>query len=248
MKKIKTAFGEWVHRWRVLLNDRAYVWSLVAGIAIFVAAYFVNYWASVAHDQVHYAPVGDLILNWLPTYDLEFIFTWGIWTLVALTILYPTIFKPELWPFVLKTFGILFLVRSCFITLTDIGPPEGFFYENGVTVGTNPLRELIFRNDLFFSGHVAIPFLSFLLFKDSKFKWVMLVGAILEAITVLVMHIHYSIDVFSAFFITHGVYAISNKVFNDLNERFKALLKKNKWEELKKVVKRQKRRLKRMVD
>lgn len=232
-----------LHHWRVLLSDKAYVVSLIGGVAIFVLAYFVNNWASIVHDQVHFEPVGDLLLNNIPTYNLEILFTWGIWILVALTVLYPLLFKPEIGPFMFKTFGILFLVRACFITLTDVGPPEGFFYANGITTGTNPLHELIFRNDLFFSGHVAIPFLAFLLFNGSKFKWFMLFGAVVEAVTVLLMHIHYSIDVFSAFFITHGVYAISNKVFNDLNKRFKLLLKKNTWDEFRRQLRRQRRKL-----
>jgi hypothetical protein len=34
------------------------------------------------------------------------------------------------------------------------------------------------------------------------------------------MHVHYSIDVFSAFFITYGVYALSLRLFGNLTARF----------------------------
>jgi hypothetical protein len=37
----------------------------------------------------------------------------------------------------------------------------------------------------------------------------MLVSSIILAITVLLMHVHYSIDVLSAYFITYGVYKLS---------------------------------------
>ena len=49
------------------------------------------------------------------------------------------------------------------------------------------------------------------------------------AATVLFMHVHYSIDVFAAFFIAYGVYAFSDKVFNHLNLRFYKKIKLHGW-------------------
>ncbi|MBI4234797.1 hypothetical protein HY604_00690 [Candidatus Peregrinibacteria bacterium] len=222
------------YHWRILLRDYSFRLSCLAGIFIFALGYSMNKFASISHDGVDYEPVGDLILNFLPTYNLEYVFVWGFYILIALTVLYPLFFRPEIGPFLFKTFGILLFVRAGFIVLTHVGPPEGFFYGDGFEFFSNPISNVFFRNDLFFSGHVSVPFLAFLILKDTKFKWLMLFGSILMAFTVLLMHIHYSIDVFSAFFITHGVYAISNKIFNDLNKRFKLRLKRYGWATFKK--------------
>lgn len=223
-------FHELHYHWKLLLKDKSFRISMLAGILIFSLGYSLNKLASIFHDSIDFEPVGDLILNFLPTYNLEYLFTWGIYVLAVLTILYPFFVRPDVAPFMFKTFGILFLVRAGFIVLTHVGPPEGFFYDTRIGFADNPISSFLFRNDLFFSGHVSIPFLTFLILKESQyFKWLMFIGSILMAFTVLLMHIHYSIDVFSAFFITHGVYAMSDKIFNDLNKRFKMRLKRYGW-------------------
>lgn len=237
MGSMENYFVKLSHHFKVLFKDKAYTFSLFIGIVVFSLGAVSNYLVSVYNDTSSYKPVGDLILDRIPTYNLEFMFTWGIYFLVFLMVAYPVFVKPEIGPFMFKTFGILLFVRSVFIILTHVGPPTGFFYADGIDIGYNPLKELIFRNDLFFSGHVAIPFLAFLLFKESKlFKWIMLIGSFVMSATVLMMHVHYSIDVFAAFFITYGVYALSNKIFNDLNVRFSRRIKLYGWNAIQKRI------------
>ena len=72
--------------------------------------------------------------------------------------------------------------------------------------------------DLFFSGHTAIPFLGFLLFKGEKIRYVFLAMSIIMGAAVLLMHVHYTIDVVSAFFITFGTFKIGERIFKKLNK------------------------------
>ena len=217
-----------IHHWKVLLNDRAYLISLMLGFAVLIGAYIVNHFASVINDSYVYVSVGDFILDKIPTYNMEFFFTWGIYGLMAICFFYPVLFKPEIVPFGLKTFGLLILLRCGFINLTNIGPPEGFYYD-GVIMGGSVLSDLLFKNDLFFSGHTAYPYLGFLLFRESRLRWFLLFGSIVMAATVLLMHVHYSIDVFAAYFITYGTYKMSDNIFNNLNLRFQNRLNLYGW-------------------
>jgi len=232
---IKEYFLKTFHHWKILLKDRAYFWSLVVGIVVLAFAVFLDRFASLYHDQYVYTSVGDLILNILPTYNLEFLFFQGIYAVIWMIVLYSVFFEPETVPFGFKTIGLLIIVRAGFIVLTYLGPPIGFYFaENGIGFDS-PLKGLFFTNDLFFSGHTALPFLAYLLFrKHIWFRAIMLVSSFIMGVTVLLMHVHYSIDVFSAFFITYGVYTLSNMLFNQLNVRFKRILELHGWHKFKK--------------
>jgi hypothetical protein len=74
-----------------------------------------------------------------------------------------------------------------------------------------------YHNDLFFSAHTAIPFLAFLLYKQEKIGKFFLVMTFVMAFTVLALHQHYSIDVFSAVFITYGTYKAGQWLFGRIN-------------------------------
>lgn len=231
---LKEAFLKFVHHWKVLLSDHTYKVSFFVGACLLIGAYIANFLASSYNDTRTYFSVGDLILDNIQTYNMEFFFTWFMYLLMFLTFAYPVFRKPEIIPFALKTFALLIYLRSGFILLTNIGPPIGFYYE-GAKVGGHVVSDLLFKNDLFFSGHTAYPFLSFLVYKETKLRWFFLLGSIIEAIAVLLMHVHYSIDVFAAFFITYGLYTVSNNVFNRLNSRFRTKIRLYGWNALQKI-------------
>lgn len=227
-------FQKFGHHWRVLLSDHAYKVSFYVGMCMLIFAYLVNYLLSTYNDVRQYISVGDLILDRIPTYNVEFLFTWFMYFTLLMLFIYPIFFKPEVLPFAIKTFALLIFLRAGFIVLTNIGPPAGFFYGDG-QVGGNYLADLMFRNDLFFSGHTAYPFMAFLIYRTTRLRWFFLISAIIEGITVLLMHVHYSIDVFAAFFITYGIYSFSEAVFRGLNERFRSKLEIYGWNAWKKL-------------
>lgn len=232
---VKEYFLKTLHHWKVLLQDRAFLWSLIFGIFILGSSILIDQSVSTYHDKHLYTSVGDLILNNIPTYNLEFLFFWGLYAIIVAIILYGAFIEPEMVPFGLKTFGILIIVRAGFIVLTYIGPPQGFYFADGEVGANSLLKGMFFTNDLFFSGHTSLPFLAYLVYrKRIWFRILMMIGALTMGVTVLLMHIHYSIDVFAAFFITHGIYAFSNKIFNQLNLRFKNILELHGWKSLQK--------------
>jgi membrane-associated phospholipid phosphatase len=56
--------------------------------------------------------------------------------------------------------------------------------------------------------------MALIFWNDSKFvRWISLIASITFGASVLLGHLHYSIDVFAAFFITYAIYHISQKFF-----------------------------------
>jgi membrane-associated phospholipid phosphatase len=108
----------------------------------------------------------------------------------------------------------LVMVRSFFITLTHLKIPA-----DAIIVEFPKIYDFVaFNNDLFFSGHTAIAFLGFLLFiKQKTLRIFFLISTVVMAITVLFMHVHYSIDVFASLFITYGSYKIGEMFFKEID-------------------------------
>lgn len=221
---MKTHFIKWYHYWKELLKEKKFRISLIVGIGVLMFAFIVNYRAAAYTSTVRVLSVGDLILDYIPTMDLTYMYTFGIYVTAAVIFLYPILYKPELAPFTFKTVAAFILIRSFFISLTHLGAPANYFALPQMDDQPGLFR-LFYMNDLFFSGHTGFPFLGALLFWENKYlRWILIAMSAGQAVTVLFMHVHYSIDVFSAWFITYAIYEVSDKVFNKLNLSFRAIL------------------------
>lgn len=187
---------------------------ILLSFLFFVISNIILYFASNYVDKVQTAVVPDLILDHIPVINLSFIFVYVFLALVAFIFIYFIFIRVKDFHKAFAQFGLLILVRSFFIVLTHLERPA-----NAISLTGFPkiYHFLSFYNDLFFSGHVAIPFMAFLLFKKEKIGIFFLIVTILLAATVLLMHVHYSIDVFSAFFITYGVYIFGERLFKKMN-------------------------------
>jgi membrane-associated phospholipid phosphatase len=66
----------------------------------------------------------------------------------------------------------------------------------------------ILTKDLFFSGHTATLFLLFLIADKKSFKIFFLCCTLLVAAAVILQHVHYTVDVFTAPFFAYTSYRI----------------------------------------
>lgn len=94
---------------------------------------------------------------------------------------------------------LLFILRQLSQVLTAMPPPEGMIWKYPgvpslfVTYGT--------RNDFFFSGHTAIAVYGAIELARFDRRWLTIMGAVvavIEALTVLILRAHYTMDVFTA--------------------------------------------------
>lgn len=203
-------FGEWSFVFR---HEKK---KLIAALVLLAIAVTMYIWAGDYVTEHVGVAVPDLILDSLPAYNLSFIFVWLFILVVALFFIHPVIFNPREFPYVLNLFSLFVAVRSGFVLLTHLSPPI-----NAISVHfPSYLSLLSFSNDLFFSGHAGLPFLGFLVYRkySKKMSYFMLASSIILAVTVLLMHVHYSIDVASAYFISYGVYKFGNSLYSRVKE------------------------------
>jgi PAP2 superfamily C-terminal len=157
--------------------------------------------------------VTDIILSNIPVFDVDGLFVYGTFLLIffitALCITYP-----KRTPFVLDALALFWIIRSIFTSLTHIGPfATQTPFNLDINLGTIAGRFLV-GNDYFFSGHVGTPFLMALVFWEQIWlRYMFLAWSVYFSIIVLLGHLHYSIDVASAFFITYSIYHIALKFF-----------------------------------
>jgi len=182
-------------------------------MAFFALSIYLNYVASNYATIQASNPVTDLVLSNTPAFDVDSLFVYGALVLIAF-IAVLCIAHPKRIPFTLYSLGLFFIIRAGFISLTHIAPfpthtPIQFTTDIGIF-----FSKLFFGDDLFFSGHTGAPFLMALLYwKETFLRYVFLVWSLFFGAVVLLGHIHYSIDVASAFFITYSIYAIASWLF-----------------------------------
>ena len=194
-----------------VIQHKSLIWISLVFLLI---AIILNYAAGEYVEDIGTVAVPDIILDHIPIINLTLLFTWGIAIVIILIFAYPLLYKVKELHIAISQFSLLVLIRSFFITLTHLKAPAG-----AIIINSRLLGFLDFQNALFFSGHTSIPFLGFLLFRKEKIGIFFLIATIIMALTVLFMHVHYSIDVFAALFITYGSYKIGNWLFSKINHK-----------------------------
>ncbi len=203
MQKIK-------QNYKAHFKDKGFLLSLVFSVAFLVGALWINFYAGLYVVEKASNPVTDIVLSNIRVYDVDTIFVYGpilLWVFVGCLLL----IEPRRIPFVLKSIGLFVVIRSIFISLTHLGP----FPTHLIIPPSSFINDFTSAEDLFFSGHTGLPFLLALIFwEHSYLRVIFITSALLFGAVVLMGHLHYSIDVFSAFFITYTIYHIAERIFH----------------------------------
>ena len=206
------------NEYKSCFTNRRFIISLVVGIIFLGVAFVVNYFASVYATDSASNYVNDIILSNIRVFDVDQIFVFGpfvFWAIVA----FLCVHKPQRIPFVLKSVALFVIIRAGFVTLTHIGP---FPTQAPVNYKSDWIWWLSQGGDLFFSAHTGLPYLMALVFGATS-KWMFYIFtaiSIFFGAVVLLGHLHYSIDVASAYFITYSIYHVAIRWFRKDKEMF----------------------------
>jgi len=212
--RTKEYFWKGWHDWaREFLE---YKYLIAASLAFIVLALYLDYCSGVYVSSAPSVGVPDLILDSFKAIDLNPLFVYGYMALIVGLFIHPLFFHIRTLHVVVTQFSFLLILRSVLMIFTHLQTPSGSIPVNFPWY----FGHLYFENDMFFSGHTAVPFLGFYLFRRSGLRYVFLVGAIVMGIVVLAMHLHYSIDVFAAFFMTYCSYRMGNVVIRKFDPSY----------------------------
>lgn len=197
--------------------DSSFWRDTLPATALFALGLVVNNLAISFSTEHASNPVTDLVLSNVPVFNLDETFVYGTIVGVAITV-FIALAHPRRIPFALYAAGTFFIIRSGFVSLTHIAP----FVQHTQIDFTNPvIIRSFFGADLFFSGHTGLPFLGALIFwREPMMRYFYLALSIFFAVVVLLAHLHYSIDVAAAFFITFTIYHITTFLFPRSFARF----------------------------
>lgn len=198
---------ELVRRYKHHWKDRDYRLAVAASLFVFAGSVAASLLAGHFANTHASNPVEDLILSNTPAMNVDFLFVYG--TVVFCVFVAALAFAhPRRIPFVFFSLAIFFFIRACFITLTHIAPyPTQAEWTMGGTI-----RNYFFGSDLFFSGHTGSPFLMALIFwHEYRLRVAFLAWSVFFAGVVLLGHLHYSIDVASAYFITYTIFVLCER-------------------------------------
>lgn len=190
------------------VSKMRYYASLLEALLVFIASVFVTHYASLYAENMASNYVDDIVLSNTKVYNFEFFFVY-IAIMLALFVVTLCLRFTKTAPFLIKTVSLFIMIRSLFVSLTHIGP-----FPLKLELHSSALNFITSGNDLFFSGHTGLPFLIALIFWNHLYiRILFLTASIVLGVTALLAHLHYTIDVLAAFFITYSIYHIAIKLF-----------------------------------
>jgi membrane-associated phospholipid phosphatase len=212
MEKIKAHYQK-------RLADRDLLISSLIAIVFLALSLVINFFAGVYSLKSASNSVTDIILSNIRPYELDDLFVYGS-LFFFFFILYLCLYKPERIPFTVKSLALFIIIRSFFTTLTHLAP-----FPSVIEIHSDILSKLSLGADLFFSGHTGMPFLLALIFWHEKnIRNIFMLFSISFAIIVLLAHLHYSIDVMAAYFITYTIFHIATYLFPNDKKRLEVTI------------------------
>jgi membrane-associated phospholipid phosphatase len=201
---------------KVCWVEKGFFKSVLLGVILLSLSIGFNHLASDYATAKAGLPVSDILLDNLPVFNVNFIVDEGaiIFGVFIATIL---LLEPKKIPFVVKSIAFFILTRAIFITFTHLGPvPEHTYLDS-----TDVFSSLNTGGDYFFSGHTGMPFLLALIFwREYRIRLICLFASIIFGVSVILGHLHYTIDVFAAFFITYTIFVLGKRFFRRDYSRF----------------------------
>lgn len=202
--------------WKEFLYNKRNLTELI--ISVFLLAIGL---VSIANfvlfaEQRKGVSLSDPILSLIPAMDLTWLIFLFIYSALLLGLYSLLKYSPSKLLLAIQVYALMVYVRVFCMWIVPLEPPSGMI------ILIDPFVELFgsgqtLTKDLFFSGHTATLLILTLTAVNKNFKYVFVSLTVLTASALIIQHVHYTIDIVAAIFVTFGCYYFINQIRN-LNE------------------------------
>ena len=198
--------------WHYVLNSTRYRWAIAfcLGMISLMVFYMPTFYAEIIQPKPGLV-LDDPILNIL-TPPINFSVPIFLILYVSLVhIVYVSIKNPNTIVIGLTTYCAVNLIRMGTMYSLTLEPPPGMI------LLVDPIATFLvypdsgFAKDLFFSGHVSSMMAILLVETNKKIKMVKIIGTIAVGVFLAWQHVHYTVDLVVAPFVTYGVFMTIRK-------------------------------------
>ncbi len=199
-------FSEFAENWRIGWKQNSFRYRFVITVAIYIV--MVSFLAGLLTDfeKRDGFSFSDPILNMFAPIDLTymvFVLTYG---LVLFAMVY-FLKDPSYFMLGFQSYVLLLTLRIITIWLLPLNAPETTIPMNDPVVQSFGNGEILTK-DLFFSGHTSAAFLFLFLAREKWARYLFLALGLLIGTSVILQHVHYTIDVIAAPFFSYTAFRI----------------------------------------
>jgi len=189
-----------------LRNRTVFISTFIALVFVLVLlTRFLNY----VENRDGFIPC-DPLLEIIPPVNL----TWFIFSAIYLslfTAVFSLLKSPERLAMAMQCYFVMVVFRIAAMSAVPFNPPPGMIPLNDPFVEIFGTGKLLTK-DLFYSGHTATLLIFYYTAESKKLKAVFLLCTIFVAVSVLLQHVHYTVDVIGAVIFTSVAYIIVKKL------------------------------------
>jgi hypothetical protein len=192
---MKVALKDAVKRWKEAWKMVHFRVQLICGVSILLLlAVSIGTFFNYIQSRTGVIIIEDPIVSRLPARNVSVYIFGFIYSALISSIVY-LVQYPMLLARGILAYGVLVIARICTIYWVPLEPPLSIiplidpFVDNLFYVDT------VITKDLFFSGHVSILFLIYLITPHKVLKFFYILATFTVAILLLFQHVHYTIDI-----------------------------------------------------
>ena len=199
--------------WKYVLHSARYQWAMGFCLAmiLMMVLYMPTYYEEIIQPRPG-ATFDDAFLNiMLPAVD---------WSVAIFVILYASLIHTIYASIRNPNAVVIALTTYCAVNLIRMGTMYSLILEPppGMILLVDPIATFLvypdshFAKDLFFSGHVSSMMAMVLVETNQKIKYLKIFGTVAVGVFLAWQHVHYTLDLVVAPFVTYGVFVVIQRV------------------------------------